>query len=91
METRQIKGKQIAQMCQIEKKGLDKWQVPSQSGHGSYIVTRYAEQFLCNCPDFETIQQPCKHIYAVEIKVLKWFDNQGNETEVTIKKKYAQD
>ena len=92
METRLIKGKQIAQMCQIEKKGLDKWQVPSQSGHGSYIVTRYAEQFMCNCPDFETRQQPCKHVYAVEIKVLKWFDNKGNETEVTIKKKtYAQD
>jgi len=92
METRQIKGKQIAQTCQIEKKGLDRWQVPSQSGQGSYIVTRYADQFKCNCPDFETRLQPCKHIYAVEIKVLRWFDSQGNETEITIKKKtYAQD
>jgi len=55
-------------------------------------VNRVGENFKCTCPDFECRGQVCKHIYAVEIKVLKWFDSKGNSgTEITIRKTYSQD
>jgi transposase len=92
MDKREMKGKQIAQMCQIVKKDANSWVVPSQSGHGSYKVMLYGTDYKCNCPDYELRQQPCKHVYAVISFNLKWFDRHGNETEITIKKKvYSQD
>jgi transposase len=94
MNARKLRGEQIAKMIQIQKKGLDKWIVPSQSGSGAYTVNRSGENFKCSCPDFQNRMEARKHIYAVEIKVLKWFDNQGNSgTEVTITKRmtYQQD
>jgi len=92
MDTRRIKGQQIAQMCVIQKKDANRWVVPSQSGRGSYMVSYYGKDFKCNCPDYELRQQPCKHVYAVMIMVLKWIDKQGNENKITIEKKvYSQD
>jgi len=92
MDARKLKGEQIAKTVQIQKKGLDKWIVPSQTGSGAYTVNRQGEGFKCSCPDFQNRGQACKHIYAVEIKVLRWFDNDGNSgTEITIRKTYAQD
>ena len=92
MNVRKLKGEQIAKTVQIEKKGLDKWIVPSQTGSGAYTVNRFGEDFKCSCPDFQNRGQTCKHIYAVEIKVLRWFDSKGNSgTEITIKKTYSQD
>ena len=94
MNARKLKGEQIAKTVQIQKKGLGKRIVPSQTGNGTYTVNRIGERFKCTCPDFENRHQECKHIYAVEIKVLKWFDNQGNSgTEVIITKRmtYSQD
>ncbi len=92
MDMRETKGKQIAQMCQIEKKDKNNWIVPSQSGRGSYRVSLYDNSWKCNCPDYELRQQPCKHVYAVMTLVLKWFDKEGNETTIKIKRKvYAQD
>lgn len=67
MDTRQEKGLQIAALARIEKNRLG-YKVPSQSGNGSYIVNIDGEPF-CTCPDFETRQQPCKHIYAVEFTI----------------------
>ncbi len=92
MDMRRIKGQQIAQTCQIQKKDEYNWIVPSQSGRSSYRVSHYGKDFKCNCPDYELRQQPCKHVYAVMEIVLKWLDKQGNETTMTIKKKvYSQD
>ena len=93
MDNRRLKGQQIAQMCKIQKKDAYNWIVPSQSGRGTYTVSRSMQGgFKCNCPDYELRQQPCKHVYAVMTMVLKWFDKQGNETTITIKKKvYPQD
>jgi transposase len=91
MDARKQKGEQLAKTVQIEKKDLDKWIVPSQTGSGAYTVNRFGENFKCSCPDFQTRGEACKHIYAVEIKVLRWFDNNGNSgTEITIRKTYAQ-
>jgi len=92
MNTRKVKGEQLAKTVQIEKRGLDKWIVPSQTGSGAYTVNREGENFKCSCPDFQNRGETCKHIYAVEIKVLRWFDNKGNSgTEITIRKTYQQD
>ncbi len=94
MNARRIKGEQLARTVQIQKKGMDKWIVPSQTGNGEYTVNRSGEDFRCTCPDYQNRGQACKHIYAVEVKVLKWFDNQGNSgTEVIITKHttYPQD
>ena len=92
MNTRKVKGEQLAKTVQIEKKGLDKWIVPSQTGSGAYTVNREGQNFKCSCPDFQNRGETCKHIYAVEIKVLRWFDNKGNSgTEITIRKTYQQD
>ena len=92
MDVRKAKGEQLAKTVQIEKKGLDRWIVPSQTGSGAYTVNREGENFKCSCPDFQNRGEACKHIYAVEIKVLRWFDNKGNSgTEITIRKTYSQD
>ena len=92
MNARKLKGEQLAKTVQIEKRGFDKWIVPSQTGSGAYTVNREGEGFKCSCPDFQNRGEACKHIYAVEIKVLRWFDNKGNSgTEITIRKTYSQD
>jgi uncharacterized Zn finger protein len=92
MNARKQKGEQLARTVQIQKKGMDKWLVPSQTGNGEYTVNRAGETFRCTCPDYQNRGQECKHIYCVEIKILKWFDNQGNSgTEITIKKTYTRD
>ena len=62
---RQQRGMAIAALVHIEKNRLG-YKVPSQSGNGSYVVSVDDEPF-CSCPDFEKRQQPCKHIYAVEL------------------------
>ena len=75
---REEKARQIAQTCQINKKD-NGWVVPSQSGRGSYMVYRHATGFVCNCPDYELRHAECKHCLAVQITILKWFDNKGNK------------
>ncbi len=77
-DKRQEKGKQIAQTCQINRKEGG-YLVPSQTGSGSYVVQQGHNGFSCTCPDYELRQQPCKHVYAVQITVLKWFDSKGNQ------------
>ncbi len=45
------------------------WIVPSQTGNGTYTVSRMKElrHWSCTCPDFELRGIPCKHINAVKI------------------------
>ena len=45
------------------------WIVPSQSGCGTYTVTRYLERrhWKCTCPDYLKRGVNCKHICAVKI------------------------
>ena len=46
--------------------------VPSQSGNGKYVVRLYdADDPYCTCPDFELRNAPCKHIYAVELAIMR--------------------
>ena len=86
---RKERGRKIAQTSRIErtKKG---WKVPSQSGAGHYLVISNGIEAKCNCPDHETRQCKCKHIWAVEMIVTKEVDNEGNVT-ITARKTYSQD
>src|SRR3954454_13576961 len=65
MDTRQQRGQQIASSCVIVPKD-GYWVVPSQSGQGRYKVRIDPAPATCECKDFETRGQPCKHIAAVQ-------------------------
>ena len=64
---RQLRGMAIAAIVRMEKNRLG-YKVPSQSGNGSYVVNTDGDP-ICTCPDFDKRQQPCKHIYAVQIVI----------------------
>jgi len=49
VNARKLRGEQIAKTVQIQKKGLDKWIVPSQTGSGAYTVNRFGENFKSSC------------------------------------------
>lgn len=92
MDARQEKGLQIAATTKLV--GEDNmWLVPSQAGKGKYVVDSEAKQ--CTCPDFESRQATCKHIFAVEYTIRREYSNDG-ETQtvtetVTVKKTYKQE
>ena len=92
MDARQEKGLQIAATTKLV--GEDNmWLVPSQVGKGKYVVDAYNKQ--CTCPDFETRQSSCKHIFAVEYTIRREYTDDGQTqtiTEtVTVKKTYKQE
>ncbi len=76
---REQRGLAIAALCRLEKKD-GAWLVPSQSGNGKYQVRHGADSCHCTCPDFETRQQKCKHIYAVEYTIEREVHGDGSET-----------
>ena len=101
MDAREQKGLEIAAKARIERSG-DRWFVPSQSGnirmHGNrYVVKPDASNPHCTCPDHETRNVKCKHIWAVEFVIQREFkfDEQTNTetvTEtVTVKQTYSQE
>src|ERR1700737_237903 len=65
MDSREQRGLEIAATKKIKQKG-DLWLVPSQGGHGTYVVDPTEAQATCSCPDYETRREPCKHVFAVE-------------------------
>ena len=81
MDARQQRGLQIAAVCRItEKNGF--WNVPSQTGNGSYQVCLNPAPFVpqCTCPDHEATGKPCKHVFAVEYVVQRESNGDGTET-----------
>lgn len=71
--TRMERGYALAQSAEI-KQISSSWNVPSQSGNGSYLVSVDNCKFLCSCPDFTFRIYPrkagiderfCKHIYCL--------------------------
>ncbi len=65
---REQRGLAIAALCKIDKQD-GAWLVPSQSGNGKYKVFHDGAAPRCTCPDFETRNQKCKHIFAVEYQI----------------------
>ena len=68
---RELRGLEIAnkQGNQVEKITDYDYEVLSQSGNGSYLVTRVYNQWICNCPDYKFRKIKCKHIWAVEFSL----------------------
>ena len=79
----------IALAGKLQQKG-DLWVVPSQNGHGKYLVEPDAT--TCTCPDYEARGDKCKHLFAVEYTLLRETNAQG-ETTVTesVKVTYRQE
>jgi transposase len=75
---REQRGLAIAALCRLRgKNGV--WEVPSQSGNGTYTVEHGATP-RCSCPDFETRQCKCKHVFAVEFTIERERNFDGSET-----------
>ncbi len=78
MDARELKGLEIAAVCKIARKE-GYWQVPSQTGNGTYQVN--LQKGSCSCPDHEVRQVKCKHIFAVEFTVKREYNGDGTVTE----------
>ena len=78
-EPRQQRGLMIAALSKITKKN-DDWIVPSQSGKGRYTVHLDPEKPTCTCPDHETRDCKCKHIFAVEYVIQRERNGDGTTT-----------
>ena len=61
MDTWQERGLAIAESNTIKKNRLG-WQVPSQSGNGTYIVSLDHGEPFCTCGYYESTHQKCQHM-----------------------------
>jgi len=94
MESREIKGLEIAAKSKLTRKG-NMWLVPSQSGlPEKYSVAMNEEQPQCTCRDYEFRNDKCKHIFAVEYTIEREQDADGQtvvtETVKVVRKTYMQ-
>jgi len=65
LDLRPQRALQIAQTIgQIQLVSESAFRVRSQSGEGSYLVSKVGGDWKCECRDFTVRQTPCKHIYA---------------------------
>lgn len=65
METRQIRGLEIARNSKVTR--VDNlWLVPSQSRPKKYAVDLSNDPPVCTCADYETNRRKCKHIFAAQ-------------------------
>ena len=88
---RKGRGQEIAKSGKLKKEG-EHGVVPSQSGHGNYVVSLAMKEPICTCPDFESRHVRCKHIIAVELTLEQSIDSEGNVTFTRIKRiTYSQD
>src|ERR1700676_470139 len=78
METREDRGRAIAESAALQKGDGHLWLVPSQTRLISYQVDE--KKRTCTCPDWEKHQEPCKHVFAVEYTIQRQTDAQGRTT-----------
>lgn len=92
MDAREMRGLEIAKTSRITRSERG-WTVPSQSGHGKYLVTENEHELRCNCPDCKFRRHNrCKHIIAVEYVSRKEIDMNGKETVTqNMRVTYSQD
>jgi len=93
---REQRGLEIAAKARLQRSG-DRWFVPSQTrgkGGDYFYVVKPNDQH-CNCPDHQTRQVKCKHLFAVEFTIQREFVDDGEKqtlTEtVTVRKTYSQE
>jgi len=63
-QTREERGLNIFELGQVKRLGEDSYLVASQSGNGTYQVSRVDARWVCECPAHRTRGVSCKHIYA---------------------------
>lgn len=94
MELREQKALEIAAKSKLTRKG-DTWLVPSQAGPKKYTVDPNPQSPNCSCPDFESRQLRCKHIFAVEFTIEREETSDGQtivtESVRVTRKTYTQD
>ncbi|MBI2859817.1 MAG: transposase [Chloroflexi bacterium] len=79
MDARALRGLEIAAKCKVVHKD-GAWVVPSQTDNGTkYTVKPETQQ--CTCPDHETRNTKCKHLWAVEYVLQRDFGADGTVTE----------
>jgi transposase len=83
------------------RKSAEGWIVPSQTGAGSYRVSKLVTirppmpsevrpEWLCSCPDWEARGRDCKHVFAVEFAMKREVAPDGTVTE-EVKITYSQE
>lgn len=97
---REQRGLEIAAKAKLQRSG-SRWFVPSQSGNVTasgghyYIVKPDVSNPHCTCPDHETRNVKCKHIFAVEFTVRREYTDDGQtqtmKETVTVRKTYSQE
>ena len=91
MDAREQRGLTIAATIKLRRKGSI-WQVPSQVGHGIYMVDLKGKMPTCSCPDHETRRLKCKHIHAVEYTVKREIRPNGtSKVTESVRITYSQD
>ena len=85
MDARQQRGIEIAARFKVVRRDRD-WVVPSQSERGKkYTVSGLdVDTPRCNCPDFETRGEPCKHVFAVKVVIQREFEFDGENVSETV-------
>lgn len=69
-----------------------RWEVPSQSGNGSYtVIVEDEDNWSCTCPDYEEHLSHCKHIRAVEITMKREADGRGELFSPLERPRYPRD
>lgn len=79
MEARQLRGLEIAAKSKIFKRDDGTWSVPSQVGKGRYAIAM-GDNPKCSCPDYESREAKCKHIFAVDYVLERERHEDGSET-----------
>ena len=92
MEAREQRGLEIAATKTLRRKG-DLWLVPSQAGSSTYVVDPTERRgTTCSCPDFETRNDKCKHVFAVEFTMLRERTNaDGSKVTEQLRLTYRQE
>jgi putative transposase len=85
---RKERGLAIAKNKVKQIKRLDEinYEVLSQNGNGSYLVTEVNKEWFCTCPDHKYRKVKCKHAWAVEfsIKLRKEVQKDAIIQEITV-------
>ena len=67
---REMRGLAIAKKDrQVKRIDNLNYEVLSQRGNGSYLVSRVEDEWICDCPDHKFRSVKCKHAWAVEISI----------------------
>ena len=71
IKAREMRGLAIANKKDRQVQRIDdfNYEVLSQSGNGSYLVSRIEDEWICDCPDHRFRNVKCKHAWAVEISL----------------------